>query len=86
MSHYYKRGVVYYNIGNHGKALSDYMQSLLLEPNRSDVYLSIGLVLKTQGRLREALMYFTKAAQLGHEHGAQYANEVYQQLAKNSLY
>jgi TPR repeat protein len=49
------------------------------------VYGYIGALLGKQGKLREALLYFEKAAQLGDPQGAQYAMQVQHMLGMEEV-
>jgi len=65
----------------HDEALRDYGRAIELDPNDAQAYSDLGALLGNQGKLREALPYFEKAAQLGHPQGAQYAAQVRQMLS-----
>ncbi len=55
-------GTLYYNRGDYAKAISSYNEAIRLSPDNPTYYYNIGSVLAEQGKLDEALPYFTKAS------------------------
>ncbi len=81
---YFSRGVICYELQRDDEALADFTHVIQLDPTFAKAFLSIGVLLNSRGALREALLYFEKAAQLGDPVGMQSAEEVKQQLKHSS--
>jgi len=67
---YNKRGTIYEELERFDEALEDYRAAIKIDPAFAMPYYNIGDVLKKTKSYREALMYYEKAAQLGHPSAA----------------
>jgi eukaryotic-like serine/threonine-protein kinase len=70
---YCNRALTHYALGDYERALADYSRAIDVDPNDAYAYLSIGIILGKQGKPKQALPYFEKAAQLGDTQGAELA-------------
>ena len=61
---YYKRGKIYFNLGNYEQAIWDYNQAIKLNPHVINYYYSRGVCYKKFGKNAEAEKDFAKAKEL----------------------
>lgn len=69
-------GVCYKNIGNYSSALEKYKQALQINPNFSEVYNNIGLLLQKIGKAQEAEDAFLAAIRLSPDNCSQPLNNL----------
>lgn len=62
---YYNRALVYYQHGEHARALEDYNQALRHAPNLAEAYFNRALLLLEMGRKQEAMQDLSRAGELG---------------------
>lgn len=58
---YYNRGYAYYARGNFEKAEADFQKALQMGANPAEIYYAMGLAVKNDGRMGEAVEQFEKA-------------------------
>lgn len=61
---YMRRGWAYHSRDQEGKAEQDFRKALEIDPKSVDANYVLGLVLKAQGRVEEAIKYFDKTVEL----------------------
>ncbi|CAD8173218.1 unnamed protein product [Paramecium pentaurelia] len=71
---YYNRGNLYTNIGDKDKALSDYNQAILLDPDNAKAYYNRGNLYQTIGDKDKALRDYNQAIQLDPKFSIAYNN------------
>lgn len=57
-------GNLYFDTGNHQKAIAAYAKSLELEPNNANVITDLGVVYRRSGQAKKAVELFDKAAKI----------------------
>lgn len=62
---YYNRAQIYYQHGEHTRALEDYGQSIQYAPNLAEAYFNRALLLLEMGRKQEAMQDLSRAGELG---------------------
>lgn len=63
-----KLGNLYFDTGNHQKAITAYTTSLALNPNNANVMTDLGVMYRRSGQPKKAIESFDKAAKIDPEH------------------
>lgn len=63
-STYANMGSAYRDLGDDGKALQSYGQALRLNPNQSNAFFGLGVLLEKQGKLNDAIFDYSRAVEL----------------------
>ncbi len=71
---YNNRGVVYSNMGEHDKALSDFEQALSINPNYENAYNNRGVAYVNLGEFDKAMSDFNQALRIDSSHADAYNN------------
>jgi cytochrome c-type biogenesis protein CcmH/NrfG len=61
-------GNLYFDTGNHQKAIAAYNRSLALNPNNADVMTDLGIMYRRSGQPNKAIESFDKAAKIDPKH------------------
>jgi len=61
-------GNLYFDAGNHQKAIAAYTRSLELNPNNADVMTDLGVMYRRSGQPKKAIESFDKAAKIDPKH------------------
>jgi cytochrome c-type biogenesis protein CcmH/NrfG len=68
-------GNLYFDTGNHQKAITAYTRSLELNPNNADVITDLGVMYRRSGESKKAIELFDKAANIDPKHEAALFNK-----------
>jgi len=61
-------GNLYFDVGNHQKAITAYTRSLALNPNNADVMTDLGVMYRRSGQPKKAIESFDKASKIDPKH------------------